>query len=105
MITRIIAEHEPLTESEQRRLEQATAHISHYFRDILSIEWHVSRQGHDRLVSCMVHSGSGYYRAQVGSDVIEASIGQAIDKIIRQRRRRKVIREAARRHVSPDLTF
>ncbi len=72
------------------------------FRDIVRVEWHVSRQGHDRLVSCMVHSRSGDYRAQVGSEVTEEAIGRALDKIVRQRRRRKAIRETARRHLSHD---
>ncbi len=102
MNIRIIAEDDALTESERQRLRQASAHIPRYFRDIVSVEWHVSRQGRDRLVSCMVHSGSGYYRAQVGSEVTEGAIGQALDKIVRQRRRRKAIRETGRRHISHD---
>ena len=97
---RIIAEGQALTESEQQRLQQASAHIPRYFRDIVSVEWHVSRQGRDRLVSCMVHSRSGYYRARVGSGVTEGSIGRALDKLVRQRRRRKAIRETARRQMS-----
>lgn len=100
MNIRIIAEDQVLTESEQQRLQQASAHMPRYFRDIVSVEWHVSRQGRDRLVSCMVHSRSGYYRARVGSDVTEGSIGRALDKLVRQRRRRKAIRETARRHLS-----
>jgi ribosome-associated translation inhibitor RaiA len=96
---RIIAEDDALTESEQRRLKQASAHIPRYFRDIVSVQWYVSRQGRDRVVSCMVHSGSGYYRARVGSEVTEGSIGQAVHKIVRQRRRRKAIRETGRRHI------
>ena len=99
---RIIAEDDALTDSEQRHLRQASAHISRYFRNVVSVEWHVSQQGRDRLVSCTVHSGSGYYRARVGSDVTEGSIAQALDKIVRQRRRRKAIRETARRHISHD---
>ena len=102
MNIRIIAEDDTLTESEQQRLQQASAHIPRYFRDIVSVEWHVSRQGCHRLVSCMVHSRSGYYRAQVGSEVTEEAIGRALDKIVRQRRRRKAIRETARRHLSHD---
>ena len=80
MNIRIIAEDDRLTESEQQRLQQASAHIPRYFRDIVSVEWHVSRQGRARVVSCMVHSRSGYYRAQVGSEVTEEAIGQALDK-------------------------
>jgi hypothetical protein len=48
----------------------------------------------------MVHSASGYYRAHAVSDVTEGAIGQALDKIVRQRRRRKAIRETARRPMS-----
>jgi ribosome-associated translation inhibitor RaiA len=99
---RIIAEDDTLTRSEQRRLQQASAHIPRYFRNIVSVEWHVSRQGRSRLVSCMVHSGSSYYRARVGSEVTEGAIGRALDKIVRQRRRRKAIRETARRHMPHD---
>jgi ribosome-associated translation inhibitor RaiA len=102
MNIRIIAEADALTESEQQRLQQASAHIPRYFRNVVSVEWHVSQQGRDRLVSCTVHSGSGYYRARVGSVVTEGSIAQALDKIVRQRRRRKAIRETARRHISHD---
>ena len=100
MTIRITAEHQALTEWEQQRLKDASAHIPRYFRNIQSIEWHVSRQGRDRLVSCMVHSASGYYRAHVVSDVTEGAIGQALNKIVRQRRRRKAIRETARRPMS-----
>ena len=103
MNIRITSEADALTESEQHRLRQASAHIPRYFRDIVSVEWHVSRQGRYRLVSCMVHSGSGYYRARVGSELTEGSIGRALDKIVRQRRRRKAIRETARRHMSHDV--
>ncbi|HZL17313.1 MAG TPA: hypothetical protein VFG23_06180 [Polyangia bacterium] len=102
MTIRIIAEDEALTESERQRLQQASGHIPRYFRRIVSIEWRVSRQGHDRRVSCMVHAASGYYQVGVGSDVTEESIGQALDGIVRQRRRRKAIRETARRHLPHD---
>ena len=100
MSFRILAEPGPLTASGQRRLRQASTHLPRYFRDIVSVEWHVSRDGRDRMVSCTVHSASGYYRARVGTEVTEGSIGQAPEKIVRQRRRRKAIRETARRHSS-----
>jgi ribosome-associated translation inhibitor RaiA len=100
MNIRIIADDDALTEREQQRLNDASAQIPRYFRNIVSIEWHVSRQGRDRSVSCMVHSASGYYRVHVVSDVTEGAIGRALNKIVRQRRRRKAIRETARRPIS-----
>jgi ribosome-associated translation inhibitor RaiA len=94
----IAAEKGALTQAEQQRLEQVSARLPRYFNNIVSIEWCLSIDGGDRVAACNVHSKSGFNRVQVGSDAFGESIDQALDKIVRQRRRRKAISQSARRH-------
>jgi len=55
------------------------------------------REGRECVVGCKVHSRSGYYRVQAASETFGKSIDAALEKLVRQRRRRKSIGQTARR--------
>jgi ribosome-associated translation inhibitor RaiA len=99
MATRIVTRHEHLTEDERVRLRELSGRISRYFRDVVSLEWTLTNEGPDRIASCRVHSRSGYYGARASSDAMGKSIDQALDRVIRQRRRRKVVAKRSRREL------
>lgn len=97
MPIRILAEDAVLAPAEEWRLRHVSARLPRYFHDIVSVEWDLTTDGRDQVAACKVHSKSGYYRAEVASDRLGKSIDEAFDKIVRQRRRRKVMRLSARR--------
>ena len=94
---KVIAKNGALTPAERRRLFEVSARLGRYFRNIVNIEWILSTERRDCLVACRVHSKSGYYRARARSNGFGESIDQAVDKVVRQRRRRKMMKQAVRR--------
>lgn len=94
---KFVVKDDVLSWSEERRLYRLSSRLFRYFNEIVSIEWNLSREGRGHRAACKVHSKSGYYRVQVVSDDLAAATLQALDKIVRQRRRRKVILKTRRR--------
>ena len=99
MSTKVTFQNEEPSAAERSHLREISGHLARYFRGIVSIDWNLSREGRERVVGCKVHSKSGYYRAQAGSETFGKSADAAIEKLLRQRRRRKAIGETARRAV------
>ena len=98
MTLRIVDKGKVLGWAEERRLYQMSARFSRYFNEIASIDWAVSRAGRDCLVTCKVHARSGFYRVEGVAESFGRAIDEALDRVVRQRRRRKAIAETARRN-------
>lgn len=97
MLMKFAALAEALSRTDERRLYRLSSRLSRYFRDIVTIEWSLSRQGRRHVAACKVHATSGYYRAQVISGQLGTSIGQTLHKLVRQRRRQKAVGKTLRR--------
>ncbi len=72
-----------------------------YFRRVVSVDWVLDSESHERVVRCRVHSRSGFYRVLVHSSAYRRAMDLAFDKLVRQRRRMKAIRENRRRASMP----
>lgn len=97
MSMRFVALDQTLSWADERRLYRLSARLSRYFGEIVMIEWHLSREGRRHVAACNVHARSGYYRAQVLSERLSTAVGRALDKLVRQRRRQKIMGQTARR--------
>jgi ribosome-associated translation inhibitor RaiA len=97
MPVRVLARGEALSAPEQRRLRQVSARLSRVFREVVELEWSLSREGRQRVAACKVHSRDEHYRARVSSGRFGASIDGALDRLLRQRRRRKSMTQTARK--------
>lgn len=81
-----------------RRYAQALSQeLAKVFKQVLSVEWHLSSERHLCLVRLQVHSRNGFYRASADDRTFRAALGQAAEKLMDQRRRRKDIERGARR--------
>jgi ribosome-associated translation inhibitor RaiA len=84
-----------------RRYAQALSQqLAKVFKQVLSVEWHLSTERHLCLVRLQVHARSGFYRATGEGKAFRAALDQAAEKLMDQRRRRKDIARGARRKAS-----
>lgn len=97
MPVRVLARREALRPAEERRLRQVSARLRRVFRDIAELEWSFSLEGRQHVAACKLQSSGERYRARVSSDRFGTSIDGALDRLLRQRRRRKSMTQTARR--------
>ena len=84
-----------------RRYTQALSQdLAKVFKQVLSVEWHLSTERHLCLVRLQVHARSGYFRATGEGKAFRAALDQAADQLMDQRRRLKDIARGARRKAS-----
>lgn len=79
-----------LTAAERRRLSEISERLSRYFRSVSTVRWVIGHVANFYTVSIKVHARSGYYYARAEADRVGQGIDQAFDKIVRQRRRKRV---------------
>ncbi len=91
------AEGTPALRKYAQTLSQELARV---FKQVLSVDWHLSTERHLCLVRLQVHSRSAFYRASGEGRVFRAAVDQAAEKLMDQRRRRKDIERGARRKAS-----
>lgn len=97
MLMKFAALGDALSRTDERHLYRLSSRLSRYFRDIVTIEWNLSRQGRRHVAACKVHATSGYYRAEVISGRLSTSMGKTLHKLVRQRRREKAVGRTLRR--------
>ncbi len=96
MDLRIVTRNAELTPAEQRRLRDLNARMTRYFRKIVTVSWTFSAAAVGFTAGCSIHSQSGYYRSRASAEKIGAAMDMAFEKVVRQRRRKRVKSVTAR---------
>lgn len=86
-----------LSPAMRERAESLAQRFSHYFTSVQRVEWGFSRDADDVVVSCRIHSRSGYYRASARASSVRTGLDLAVEKVLKQRRRKKVVLQRRRR--------
>jgi ribosome-associated translation inhibitor RaiA len=73
----------------KRLVEAAGASLVPFFRRVVSLDWTLGREAALVVVTCRVHSASGYYRAHARARTLVEAIDEVVDRLTTQRRRRK----------------
>lgn len=81
----------------RRHAQALSQELAKIFKQVLSVEWHLSRERHLCLVRLQVHSRNGFYRARGEGPTFRVALNQAADRLMDQRRRRKDIERGAGR--------
>jgi ribosome-associated translation inhibitor RaiA len=79
------------TRKVKAQLQAVSEHLEMYFVSVVSVEWVIRAQREQRIAQCKLHSKSGYYRATASSDDIGQVINMVVEKLTKQRRRKKKI--------------
>jgi len=82
---------------QKQSIQVLSRRFARYFKRIESVAWELEKQGHEYVASCCIHSRTGYYRATAQSKDFRSCIDLVMDKIVKQRRRRKSIYVRKRR--------
>jgi ribosome-associated translation inhibitor RaiA len=82
---------------QKQSIQIVSRRFARYFKRIESVAWELGKQGHEYLASCYIRSRTGYYRASAQSKKFRSCLNLVMEKIFKQRRRRKSIAVRRRR--------
>ncbi|GEM_PF-2754924 len=70
------------------------------FLDIISLRWNMNSHKSKIMVKCQLHSASGFYRAQAQTENFKKSVDLVLERIVKQRKRKKGIQRKVLRRTS-----
>lgn len=81
----------------RRQAQKLSGDVARYFRQVLSVDWHFHTERHLCLAKLKLHARVGFFRAAGQGTSFRAAMGEAAEKLLRQRREKKEIQSRARR--------
>lgn len=81
----------------RERAEQQSRGFSRYFNGLQTVEWSFTGEAGDVVVSCRLHSRTGFYRASARAATVRAGLDGVVEKLLKQRRRKKAALDRKRR--------
>ena len=91
MLVQTISRNHSAGDDDLRHAHRLSERFARYFQAIVHVQWTLSAEGQRRIAACQLQGRSGFYRAAADTGDFRKSIDLAFDRVVKQRRRRKVI--------------
>jgi len=90
----------PGTPAVKRHAQNLAAELARFFPQVVSVDWHLSKEGRAFEARLQVHARRGYYRGRAEAETFRSAMDAAAVKVRLQRTRRKDVERRERRRTT-----